>query len=135
MPSRVTVSATADVALRPAAPAAPRLLAPRPNPFQPFTRIAFELPALAATSGAPQGVIGSPGGSSSAPRSYRLSVFDAAGRLRRTLRRADWGPHGLRDEVRWDGRDDAGQRVPGGVYFIHLEAGAAATTTKVVLAR
>lgn len=122
--SRFVVSGTAAVTVAQGTPGAPRLLAPRPNPFRPATRLGFELPAFAAAPG-----------QAATPRPYRVSVFDAGGRLRRTLRDAAWGPAALADAVDWDGRDEGGQRLPAGVYFVQLAAGAATTTTKVVLAR
>ncbi len=72
----------------------------RPNPFNPVTRIHFELAAEADT---------------------RIVVFDAGGRLVRTLVEGNY-PAG-RHEVVWDGRDDAGRPTGSGVFFYRLEAG------------
>ena len=49
-----------------------------------------------------------------------LTVFDAAGRVVRRLcnERLSAGAHALP----WDGRDDGGARVPGGVYMYRLDA-------------
>ena len=68
-----------------------------PNPFNPFTEIAFSL------------AIRQP---------VRLDVFDVTGRrvaslLSETL---PAGPH----EVTWNGRDDAGRRLASGTYFYRL---------------
>ena len=49
----------------------------------------------------------------------RLRVFDAAGRLVRTLLDTTAGPGLVR--VAWDGADDAGRRVASGRYFYRLE--------------
>ena len=51
----------------------------------------------------------------------RLSVHDARGRLVRTLVDAALEP-GVH-AVRWDGKDDAGRRLPNGLYFTRLVAG------------
>ena len=59
-----------------------------------------------------------------------LTVFDARGRLVRTLVREEAGIEGRR--VAWDGRDDGGRSLPGGVYFLRLQAGDRATSRRVV---
>ena len=81
-----------------------------PNPFNPTTRIAFDL----ATAG-----------------SVRLQVFDAAGRLVRTLVQAE-RIAGHYVEV-WTGVDTAGNRMPSGVYFYRLDAPNFEATRKMVL--
>ncbi|MFC1573061.1 FlgD immunoglobulin-like domain containing protein [Candidatus Eisenbacteria bacterium] len=71
----------------------------QPNPFSPETRISFDLPQAGPVE---------------------LAIYGVSGRLIRTLvseERAA-GPH----SVRWDGQDDAGQKVPGGVYFYNMSA-------------
>ena len=84
--------------------AAPRartaLEANAPNPFNPRTTIAFRL----AESGP-----------------ATLTVYDARGRTVRVLVDGDAMPAG-RHEVTWDGRDDEGRGVAGGVYFYALRA-------------
>ncbi|MBD3335773.1 MAG: hypothetical protein GF355_09680 [Candidatus Eisenbacteria bacterium] len=55
---------------------------------------------------------------------YRLIVHDVLGRRIRLLHR---GPLEGNSTWRWDGRDEAGRRVPTGVYFIRLAAGAEGT--------
>lgn len=71
----------------------------RPNPFSPETRIDFQLPQAGQVE---------------------LEVFSVNGRLVRALVREERiaGIH----SVLWDGRDDSGQKVPGGVYFYNLTA-------------
>ena len=84
-----------------------------PNPFNPRTEIGIEVPTTTAVT---------------------LSVFDASGRLVRTLvdgRVLDAGPHA----VTWDGDDNAGQRVPSGVYLCRLFAGRETAGLRVVLAK
>ena len=88
-----------------------RLPPPRPNPFNPATSVQFTLPE---------------------PTAVRLAVFDERGR-RLAVLTAGVLPAG--DHlVRWDGRDDAGRRLPGGLYLLRLEAaGRPSLNRKVVL--
>ncbi len=80
-----------------------------PNPFAPLTTIRFSL----AEAGVAQ-----------------LRVFDVNGKLVRTLYSASLpaGPHA----AKWDGRDDHGRRVPGGVYFYRLDAPGNSATKKLM---
>ncbi|MCB1182646.1 endonuclease/exonuclease/phosphatase family protein [bacterium] len=74
-----------------------RLLPNAPNPFNPSTRLFFEL---------------------AAPATVELRVYDARGAL---VRRLDAGAlaAGVHD-VTWDGADDAGRPVASGVYHVQL---------------
>lgn len=83
-----------------------------PNPFNPRTTIAFELPRRMPA---------------------RLSVLDVAGRRVRVLRDGvlEAGPHA----VVWDGRDARGRPVTSGVYFYRLLADGTARTGKMALVR
>jgi hypothetical protein len=82
-----------------------------PNPFNPQTTIAFELPKR---------------------ESVTLRIFDISGRLVRSLIAAK--PHTPgRHEVVWNGRDDAGRQVASGTYFYRLEAGSYSETKRMVL--
>ncbi len=88
------------------------LVAARPTPFSVSTEIAFVLPTAAPVS---------------------LTVFDASGRrvisvLERAL------PAG-RHTISWDGSDARGRPVPGGVYFIRLDAGDRVRVARVVVHR
>jgi plastocyanin len=76
----------------------PRLLAPYPNPFNPRTVIAFELPA---------------------PGAVALRVFGLDGGCVRNLRLGDLaaGAH----QAEWDGSDDAGMPAAAGTYLVRLE--------------
>jgi ELWxxDGT repeat protein len=72
-----------------------------PNPFNPRTVIAFDLPTSARVS---------------------LCVFDVSGKLLRTLVHGatlDEGHH----ETAWDGRDESGVMAAAGVYMYRLETG------------
>jgi choice-of-anchor B domain-containing protein len=81
-----------------------------PNPFNPSTRIPFEL-----TNGG----------------RVTLEVYDVAGRrVRAVLDRPL--PAGLH-EAEWDGRDDDGRGVASGVYFYRMQAGNRTETRRMVL--
>ena len=85
--------------------AAFRLFTPFPNPARAATTVAFELPSA---------------------QRLTAEVFDLDGRLVRTLARGREFPSG-REALRWDGRTEADQAVPDGMYFleVHAEAGSA----------
>ncbi|MGH7595302.1 MAG: YCF48-related protein, partial [bacterium] len=112
IPVRIRVSNTTGVDDNVAGvPAAFRLEQNYPNPFNPETSIRYELPNNGNVT---------------------LAVFELNGRrvalLESGLKTA--GQH----LIRWDGRDQAGIRVPSGIYFYRLEAttakGAVTTLTK-----
>jgi hypothetical protein len=69
-----------------------------PNPFNPATKIRFELPAAGRVD---------------------LGIYDATGRLVRTLLREAARGEGA-NETTWDGRDDAGRMSPAGVYLFRI---------------
>ena len=96
----------------PGAEAALRLLPARPNPFNPRTSIAFELPAAAQV---------------------RLDIFDLAGRRITTLLSASLpaGPHA----ATWDGTDARGGAAPSGNYVARLTAGTQARSIGLQLLR
>jgi hypothetical protein len=88
-----------------------RLLSPRPNPSRGASEIRFVLPAA---------------------RAVRLEVFDLGGRRVRTLASGAVlaaGPHA----ITWDGRDESGARLAGGVFILRAQAGAESSTRKLVL--
>jgi len=105
-------STFAEREIRVEAGAAPRIAlhAATPNPFNPSTRIAFELPR---------------------PGAARLTVYDAAGR--RVRRLLDAHVADTRHAVVWDGRDDQGAAVRSGVYVVRLSAAGAERSRKLVL--
>ena len=82
-----------------------------PNPFNPQTTIAFELPEREAVT---------------------LRVFDVAGRLVRVLINGEAYDQG-RHEAIWRGRDDAGRQMSSGTYFYRFEAGEFRETKRMVL--
>jgi len=89
------------------------LLQNRPNPFNPQTTIAFELPNEQAVS---------------------LRVFDLSGRLVRVL--VDGEVYGQgHSEATWNGRDDSGRQVAAGMYFYRLGAGDYTETKRMALVK
>ncbi|MEO0128492.1 MAG: T9SS type A sorting domain-containing protein, partial [candidate division WOR-3 bacterium] len=63
-----------------------------------------------------------------------LAIYDVSGRVVRTFNLAS----GIQDQVSsvvWDGCDDLGRELPGGVYFVRLEAGGFKQVEKAVLLR
>ena len=81
------------------------------NPFRTETDVSFE---IADAEG---------------PASF--TIYDVNGRLVRTLVSSRL-PAG-RYDIRWDGRNEAGQRLASGVYFCRFEAGGVRETASVVL--
>jgi hypothetical protein len=62
----------------------------------------------------------------------RLAVYDITGRLIRILLEGETQPH--ESGVSWDGRDDSGEALPSGIYFLRLEEeGEGSASKKVVL--
>jgi len=84
----------------------------RPNPFKAKISISFTLPET---------------------QDVELYVYNVSGQKVRTLVRGtlNAGTH----SVTWDGRDDAGNRLPSGTYFYTLRAGTREITRKVILLR
>jgi hypothetical protein len=93
-------------------PGAVRLLPARPNPAAGSTTLTYSLSAAGDVS---------------------LNLFDAGGRLVRTLLRGQC-PAGTRAAV-WDGRDTDGRPVAAGVYLARLEAGGRVERVRITLVR
>ena len=83
-----------------------------PNPFNPQTTVHFALPVAGPV---------------------RLSIYDVAGRLVRTLVEAGMAAGG--HEVAWDGRDASGCGVSSGSYFARLSFGGKVETMAMGLVR
>ena len=83
-----------------------------PNPFNPSTDIAFDLPAA---------------------RHVTVSVYDAAGRLVTVL--LDDRLPAARHTTRWTGNDRSGRAVAAGTYIWRLEAGPWSATGKLQLVK
>ncbi len=91
-------------------PAATRLLPNVPNPFNPSTRVRFELAGRT---------------------NVRVTIYDVTGRSILTLvdEFLEAGPH---SRV-WRGRDGAGRQVPSGQYFVRLVTGKRVDVRKILL--
>jgi hypothetical protein len=89
-----------------------RLVSLYPNPFNPMTRVVFELEKTG---------------------SVEVGIYDVRGQLVYTLAAGvmDRG----RYDLTWRGQDNAGRPVASGVYFCRLLAGGDTQTRKLVLAR
>jgi photosystem II stability/assembly factor-like uncharacterized protein len=98
------------VAVGPTAPP-PRiaLTAPAPNPSRGPVRVALALPSSS---------------------SVQVAVFDATGRLVRSLFSGAAGPGHL--PLTWDGLDARGRRAADGVYFLRASAAGATATCRLV---
>ena len=104
---------TSGVGNGPKGPKSPPLSQNFPNPFNPSTTIAFELPERATVN---------------------LRVFDISGRLVRVLMENESVPEG-RSAVAWYGRDDSGRRMASGIYFYRLQAGDHVETNRMMLVK
>ena len=89
-----------------------RLKKPIPNPFSHIARIEYSIEKESHT---------------------RLNIYDAVGRLVRTLIDTEQKPGVY--TVNWEGIDDKGRRVNSGVYFCRLEAGRYYATEKFLFIR
>lgn len=86
--------------------------AANPNPFNPSTNIEFALPEGGYT---------------------RITIYDAAGRLVKTLVSEFVGPGA--HSAPWDGRDTSGRAVASGVYFYRVQSGDLVATDRMVLVK
>lgn len=89
-----------------------RLYPNYPNPFNPVTSIRYALTQKAEV---------------------RLAVYDVLGRRVRLLLNDDQPPGEY--GIDWNGADDGGVAVPGGVYFYRITAGHATQTGKALFIR
>jgi hypothetical protein len=110
LPVELLVSALAPVS--PSSARHPGLLGNYPNPFNPSTNIRFYLPS---------------------PGSAVLDILDLRGARVRTLAARSFASG--ENEVTWDGRDDRGRALPGGVYLVRLSATGHLSTRKLLLAK
>ncbi len=86
----------------------------QPNPFRGATTIQYELPV---------GISGE----------IKLAIYNVIGQQVRVLVQGELGAGYHR--ARWEGKDDLGRIVPGGIYFYRLEGKDFAEVKKLVLAR
>ena len=84
-----------------------------PNPFNPLTRIGFDLPRETAVT---------------------LCIYDLSGRLVRELLTGEILPVGAQ-AVEWNGRDGAGRDQAAGLYVYRLRVGGVEFTRKMSLVR
>ena len=68
-----------------------------------------------------------------APAQGSLEIYDATGRRRRLLAAGPFSPGA--HAPAWDGLDDAGRRLPAGIYFARLTLNGAVETRRVTLLR
>jgi hypothetical protein len=87
-----------------------QLFSSYPNPFSALTTLRFTLPS---------------------PSAVRLEIYNLLGQIVRTLV-DEWRPSG-EYRILWDGRDDNGRHLPGGVYLYRFDAGAFHQTGKFIL--
>jgi flagellar hook assembly protein FlgD len=93
-----------------------RLYQNHPNPFNPSTVIPFTVP----------------GGLGERQAIY-LAVYDVNGALVKTL--VSGALQGGRHEARWDGRNERGESVASGIYFVQVRSGGYKEARKMILLR
>jgi hypothetical protein len=108
-PRAPQLAGTPPAGIELAPPARDTIEGSRPNPFRESTEIHFSL---------------------SAPRAVSVSIYDVSGRLVRQL--VDEHRGSGRHAALWDGRDQRGERVPSGVFFVRFQAGPIQETMKIV---
>lgn len=93
-------------------PSTPALYPAYPNPFNPETMISYSIPH--------DGIV-------------KLTVYDLLGKTVRVLlnRRTEAGVH----QIVWDGQDEAGRIMPGGVYFIRFQTEGGVQSRKIVMVK
>ncbi len=99
-----------DVASPTSLPLTFRVYPPSPNPVTAQMALAFDLPT---------------------PSSVRAVLYDASGRLVRVL--ADGALPAGKHQRNWNRSDQAGARVPAGIYFLRLDAGTDRDQRKIVV--
>jgi hypothetical protein len=62
-----------------------------------------------------------------------IHIYNVAGWLVKSLLLPDINAGYSHDIITWDGKDDCGNKQPGGIYFIELKSGNTKTTAKAVL--
>ena len=88
-------------------------LAVHPNPFKQITDIRYLIPATDY-------------------QKSTLKIYDVSGRLVKDFSN-QLSVIGHPSSVMWDGTDEHGRRVAGGVYFVNLDAADQEQKTKVIL--
>lgn len=98
-----------------------------PNPFHHQTTIRFTISARPASQG-------EAGDSRSMIENTRLSIYDASGRLLKSLN-PESGIMDHASSISWDGTDQANRVLGSGVYFVTLRVGTSIQTEKVLITR
>ncbi|MBD3225500.1 MAG: T9SS type A sorting domain-containing protein [Caldithrix sp.] len=83
-----------------------------PNPFNPETRIYFEIPNS---------------------QQVQLVIYNILGQKVRTLVKDQFNAG--RHTINWNGRNDAGQRMPSGVYIYRIKAGSYIDSKKMIMVK
>lgn len=99
-----------------------------PNPFRDEVSVSVSIPKTYA-----QTTVGAQQIQQRVATAVDVSVFDVAGRRIRNLEQSSQFASVL--TLRWDGRDQKGNSVPSGVYFIKASAGEQTGVAKVLLLR
>jgi hypothetical protein len=86
-----------------------------PNPFVGGTTIAYRLGARASADG------------------VSVAIYDVAGRMVRRLLAPS--AQGVTGQLQWDGTDDAGMALPGGVYLLRLASAGRTVTERIIKVR
>lgn len=112
-----------------------QMIQSRPNPFSHSTVIHYSLPPGHGDEGTPRR--GEKSHIADRTSHITLSIYDLSGRLIRILVDEPSSHPTIQpsNEVAWDGTDDGGRRLPGGVYFCRLETAGTSVCEKVVLLR
>lgn len=105
----IQIDTSATSVQEPIIPTESFLLRNYPNPFNPSTTIEYDLPEQADVS---------------------LIVYDIAGREVQTLVSATQSAASY--DVSWNGSDQDGMQVAGGMYFARLQAGEQSSVVKLV---
>lgn len=92
------------------------ILPASPNPVAGQTRFAYRIGEDVAAGGTVPVI---------------MTLHDVQGRMVRMLRNTVQGEGAY--QVSWDARDDAGRRVPGGIYYQRFRAGSVVRTSKVTV--
>jgi hypothetical protein len=87
-----------------------------PNPFHHLTDIRYQIPD---------------NGSQNNEEGANLRIYDASGKLVRDFGQISVIGHQL--SVRWYGDDNAGRKLPNGIYFARVEADEMSAAAKIIL--
>lgn len=86
-----------------------------PNPFNPSTTIRYSIPAVETHSNA----------------SVLITIYDISGKLVTTLINKEQSTGWY--EIQWNGTNQNGKEVPGGVYLSRVSVGNEVKTNKLIL--